>query len=171
MRLVVVGGGFSGLATAFRIRERFEAHGRPLELRVLEAAERTGGKIRTDSTKGIASSGAPRIPGREAGHARALQGPGDREGLAPLERGGEEAIRFFFRGLQQGARVSDLLSPVAASHPWGKASRHQRGLGADNASRARHGVAEFGRRGLGKEAAEKLLDPMGAASLPAIPRS
>jgi len=45
MKLVVIGGGVSGLATAFRILERFSLHKRPLELSVLEAAERGAGPL------------------------------------------------------------------------------------------------------------------------------
>ncbi len=48
MRLIVVGGGIAGLAAAHRAVERAREIGRPLELTVLEAGGRLGGTIRTE---------------------------------------------------------------------------------------------------------------------------
>lgn len=48
--MVVVGGGISGLATAYSLRQRL---GSGAEVRVLEAAERPGGKIRTVQVAGL----------------------------------------------------------------------------------------------------------------------
>ncbi len=44
-KIVVIGGGISGLAAAFCIRERAEKGGQKIELTVLESEERLGGKI------------------------------------------------------------------------------------------------------------------------------
>ncbi len=46
-RIVVVGGGISGLATAFRLSELSRAQGMPISISVLEAQERFGGVIET----------------------------------------------------------------------------------------------------------------------------
>ncbi len=161
MRLVVVGGGISGLATAFRIRERFEAHGRPLELRVLEAAERTGGKIRTELHEGYRFEWGPNgfldgkpdtlelckdlgiegalLPSSEAARKRYVFSCG------ALHRVPESPISFFRSPLLTlGGRLRVIKEAWAPTTP----------PGLDTS------VAEFGRRRLGKEAAEKLLDPM-----------
>ncbi len=53
MRLVVVGAGISGLAAAHRAVERARERGRPLQLTLLEAADRVGGTIRTERRDGF----------------------------------------------------------------------------------------------------------------------
>lgn len=46
-RIVVIGGGISGLTAAYRIHQRLSILGRPTELYVFEAAEQMGGVIQT----------------------------------------------------------------------------------------------------------------------------
>ena len=53
MRLVVVGGGISGLAAAHRAVELARERGVPLELTLLEAADRLGGTIQTERREGF----------------------------------------------------------------------------------------------------------------------
>ena len=47
VRIAIVGGGLSGLAAAYRIGERFAAESRPLDLTLFEAGPRTGGIMGT----------------------------------------------------------------------------------------------------------------------------
>ncbi len=58
-RVVVIGGGLSGLAAAHRIHERARTLRRPVELTVLEAKERLGGVIWTDRFDGFTLEGGP----------------------------------------------------------------------------------------------------------------
>jgi oxygen-dependent protoporphyrinogen oxidase len=162
MKLVVVGGGISGLATAYRIRRRFEAHGRPLDLRVLEAADRLGGKIRTElRPEGYRIEWGPNgfLDGkpdtlelsRDLGIETALLPASERARKRYVFSGGtlhrvpESPASFFasplltFRG-----RLRILKEAWARTTPPGMDTS----------------IAEFGRRRLGKEAMEKLLDPM-----------
>lgn len=161
MKLVVVGGGISGLATAFRIRERFDEQRRPLELRILEAADRAGGKIRTEFHEGYRVEWGPNgfldgkpdtldlcrdlglegalLPSSEAARKRFVFSCG------ALHRVPESPVSFFrSKLLTLGGRLRVVKEAWAPTTP----------PGLDTS------VAEFGRRRLGKEAAEKLLDPM-----------
>ncbi len=52
-RVLVIGGGLSGLAAAHRIHERSAALRRPVELTLLEAQERVGGVIATERQDGF----------------------------------------------------------------------------------------------------------------------
>jgi protoporphyrinogen/coproporphyrinogen III oxidase len=52
-RVIVIGGGLSGLAAAHRIHERSSALRRPVELTLLEARERVGGVIATEHQDGF----------------------------------------------------------------------------------------------------------------------
>ncbi len=161
MKLVVVGGGISGLATAFRIRERFEAHGRPLDLVLLEADERVGGKIRTDAQDGYRIEWGPNgfldgkpdtlelcrdlgiegdlLPSDEAARKRFVLSDGHLHRVP-------ESPGAFFRSplLSLRGRLRIIKEAWAPATPQGLDTS----------------IAEFGRRRLGKEAAEKLLDPM-----------
>ena len=53
MKLIVVGGGIAGLAAAHRAVEYARARGRPLTLTLLEAAPRLGGTIQTERQDGF----------------------------------------------------------------------------------------------------------------------
>ncbi len=46
-RVVVIGGGITGLTAAYRLRQVAQARGLPLEVILLEASERLGGTIAT----------------------------------------------------------------------------------------------------------------------------
>lgn len=56
-RVVVVGGGLSGLTAAHRITERARDERRPVEVVLLEARDRLGGAIRTDRVDGFTLEG------------------------------------------------------------------------------------------------------------------
>src|SRR5271155_399649 len=58
-RVVVIGGGLSGLAAAHRIQERARSMRRPVELTVLEAKDRLGGVLWTDRSDGFTLEGGP----------------------------------------------------------------------------------------------------------------
>src|SRR3954454_23181917 len=58
-RVVVIGGGLSGLAAAHRIHELSRSSGRPVEVIVLEAKDRVGGVIWTDRVGGFTLEGGP----------------------------------------------------------------------------------------------------------------
>ena len=58
-RVVVIGGGLSGLAAAHRIHERTRTMRRPVELTVLEAKDRLGGVLWTDRVDGFTLEGGP----------------------------------------------------------------------------------------------------------------
>jgi oxygen-dependent protoporphyrinogen oxidase len=58
-RIVVIGGGLSGLAVAHRVHERATSLHRPVELVVLEAKDRVGGVIWTERLGGFTIEGGP----------------------------------------------------------------------------------------------------------------
>src|SRR4051812_24709880 len=52
-RIVVVGGGITGLAAAYRLSQRLPLIGRTFDLQLFEASETTGGYLRTTSHDGF----------------------------------------------------------------------------------------------------------------------
>ncbi|MFT5434608.1 MAG: oxygen-dependent protoporphyrinogen oxidase, partial [Myxococcota bacterium] len=59
MRIVVIGGGISGLATAWQLVKRLRATSQPHELTLLEASARLGGTIHTSSRSGFSVENGP----------------------------------------------------------------------------------------------------------------
>ncbi len=58
-KIVVIGAGISGLSCAYRINQLAEKSGLKVEISVLEASPRAGGKIITDRSGGILTEGGP----------------------------------------------------------------------------------------------------------------
>lgn len=160
-RIVILGGGISGLATAFRIEHAFASQGLAPEIVVLEADSRPGGKIRTDKTQGYLCEWGPNgfldnrpstlelcrdlsvedrlLPSNDAARKRFIVSKGR------LHQVPESPAAFFRSNL---LTIRGRLRIVGEY--WARATPH----GVDTS------IYEFGTRRLGKEATEKLLDPM-----------
>jgi len=160
-KVAVVGGGISGLATAYEIDKRLRAAGGHYELRLFEAEARVGGKIGAARRDGFLCEAGPNgfldsKPStldlcRELGIADQLLRSSDAAARRFIFSRGElhqlpASPPAFFRSrlLSLPARVrivGELWAPVSP-------------VGSDPT------VAEFGRRRLGREATARLLDPM-----------
>jgi oxygen-dependent protoporphyrinogen oxidase len=160
-KIAVVGGGISGLATAYEIDKRLRTAGVACELRLFEAEARVGGKIGAEQRDGFLCEAGPNgfldskpstlnlcrelgleqqlLPSQEAAARRFIFSRGELHQLP-----GSPPAFFRSRLLSFPARlriIGELWAPVSAP-------------GSDPT------VAEFGRRRLGREAAARLLDPM-----------
>ncbi|HEY3358444.1 MAG TPA: protoporphyrinogen oxidase [Polyangia bacterium] len=160
-RIVIVGAGISGLATAFEIRRRAAAAGTPVELTVLEEDALVGGKVRTRREEGYLCEWGVQAfldnspPTLELAHDL---------GLDPvLRRASPEAKKRWI--YSRGA-----LRPLPESPPAFLKSRLVSWRGKLRMAcepfigRRKDGVdetlAEFARRRLGREALEVLIGPM-----------
>lgn len=161
MKLVVVGAGVSGLATAFRVRERFDAHRRPLEICVLEAADRAGGKIRTEDQAGYRVEWGPNgfLDGKPDTLAL-CEALGIRDALLPSSERARKRYVFSAGTLHRVPEtpVAFFRSPLLT--PWGRLRVVKEAWAPRTPPGLDTSIAEFGSRRLGREAAEKLLDPM-----------
>ncbi len=161
MRIVVIGGGISGLASAFRIRERFEARGAPVELLVLEAEGRLGGKIRSEAREGFLLEWGPNgFLDNKPETLDLCRDLGIEGSLLPAE--GEAKRRYIFSGGRlhpvPDSPVSFFRSPLLS--PRGRLRIVKELWAPVTPAGLDTSIAEFGRRRLGEEAVEKLLDPM-----------
>jgi oxygen-dependent protoporphyrinogen oxidase len=160
-RLIVVGGGISGLASAFRIGQKFASSGKPLEIEVLEAEDRPGGKIRSEQIDGYVFEWGPNgfLDGkpdtldlcRDLGIESDLLESNDAARKRYVLSGGrlhrvpENPVAFFrSRLLSVRGRLRIL------AEPWIRRSEPGQDIS----------ISAFGQRRLGREAVEKLLDPM-----------
>src|SRR4030042_2508763 len=154
MRLVIIGGGISGLSLAYFLLQQKPS----LEITILESEKRAGGKIWTDKVDGfLCESG---VNGFLDNRPRTLELV-SRLSLRPL-RSNENARKRF---ILSGGKLHRLPeSPVSflSSNLLTLPGRLRviweiftsKGSGRDET------LAEFARRRLGREAFEKLIDPM-----------
>jgi oxygen-dependent protoporphyrinogen oxidase len=170
-RVVIVGGGVSGLATAHRLVE-LQTQDSPVEVVLLEASNRLGGTVRTHRREGFLIEGGPDSFISEKREALDLA---RRIGLADRVIGTNEQHRrsFVVRGgrLRPTPEGFQLLAPsrmlpflTTDIFTWrGKARmaldlllpRRKGANGQDDES-----LAAFVRRRLGREALERMAQPM-----------
>ena len=172
LRAVIVGGGVCGLTAAWRLRREAAETGLPVEVTVVEADSRPGGKVITERIDGFVVEGGPdslvASKPRAAELAREL-GLGDRLvgcAAAPrrvwVARGGR--LVEVPAGLQTlvPMRLEPFLgSPLFSwrgkarilAERWVPARRAEDGQGDES-------LAGFVRRRFGSEALERLADPV-----------
>jgi oxygen-dependent protoporphyrinogen oxidase len=188
-RIVIVGGGISGLAAAHRVLE-LQSQGRstnsernPVELLLLEASDRAGGTVRTYQREGFLLEGGPDSFISEKPAAIELA---KRLGLADrlVETREQHRRSFVVNGgrLRPTPEGFQLLAPsrmlpflTTDIFTWrGKARmaldlvlpRRKRANGSDDES-----LAAFVRRRFGREALERMAQPMVGGIYTADPES
>jgi oxygen-dependent protoporphyrinogen oxidase len=154
MRLVIVGGGISGLSLAYFLREKAPS----LDILVLESEKKAGGKIWTNRVEGFLCEGG--VNGFLDNRPRTLE-LAAKLGLTPVRSNNAARKRFIFsegklHTLPESPLsffTSNLLSLYGRLRiVWEIAV--PKGGGDDET------LADFARRRLGREAFEKLIDPM-----------
>ena len=168
MRLVVVGAGISGLASAHRAVERAREQGRPLELTVLEGADRVGGTIQTEQRDGFLVEGGPDSFLSEKPWALALC---QRIGLEERLIRTDDRFRRTF--VVWGGRLHPLpegfhllaptrLAPLLASRlfSWPGKLRMACDLVLPRGGDPDESLGAFVRRRLGREALERVAQPL-----------
>jgi oxygen-dependent protoporphyrinogen oxidase len=171
-RVVVIGGGVSGLAAAHRLVEKCAQSKTKMEVVLLEASERLGGVIRTSKRDGFLLEGGPDSFISEKPEAAELA---KRIGLASRLIETNEAHRrsFIVRGgkLRAVPEGFQLLAPTrfwpfvtTGILSWTGKARMALDLilprrAADNGSDD-ESLAQFVRRRFGREALERMAQPM-----------
>jgi oxygen-dependent protoporphyrinogen oxidase len=178
VRLVVVGGGIGGLAAAHRAVELAREHGISLELTLLEARERLGGMIETERTGEFLIEAGPDSFLSEKPWALALC---RRLGLESRLVGTDDRFRrtfVWFRGrlhpLPEGfqllapTRIRPFLASGLLSWP-GKARMALDLVLPRGVADADESLGAFVRRRLGREALERIAQPLVAGIYTADP--
>lgn len=178
MKLVIVGGGITGLAAAHRAVEIARERGLPLELMLVEARERLGGTIATERAAGFLVEAGPDSFLSEKPWALALC---RRLGLDSRLVGTDDRFRKTFVWL--GGRLHPLpegfqllapgrLGPWATSRLFSWRGKLRMALdlvlprGAPGADES---LGAFVRRRLGREALERVAQPLVAGIYTADP--
>ncbi len=153
-RIIIIGGGISGLSLGYLLHKRYPS----MDMVVLESEERPGGKIWSDKVEGfLCESG---VNGFLNNKPKTLELASELS-LTPLKSSDAARKRFIYSG---GELHSLPDSPPAFFRsnllsPWGRIRIIYEIL-APKGAEDDESLAEFGRRRLGKEAFEKLIDPM-----------
>ncbi len=178
MKLVVVGGGIAGLCAAHRALEIARERGSPLAVTVLEARERLGGTIETERADGFLVEAGPDSFMSEKPWALALC---RRLGLGRRLVGTDDRFRrtfVWFRGrlhpLPEGFQLlaPASLGPVLASRlfSWRGKARMALDLVLPRGSSGEdESLGAFVRRRLGREALERVAQPLAAGIYTADP--
>jgi len=177
MRVVIVGGGMTGLSAAHRAVELARERGRALELTLLEARDRLGGSIATERVDGFLVEAGPDSFLSEKPWALALCG---RLGVQDRLARTDDRFRKVF--VWQGGRLHPLpdgfqllaptaLLPFATSSLFSLPGKLRMALdlvlprgGGDDES-----LGTFVRRRLGAEALERVAQPLVAGIYTADP--
>ncbi len=172
LRIVVVGGGISGLAAAHRILEGADRLNQPVDLKLLEAGSRLGGVIHTSERDGFLLEGGPDSFISEKPWALSLC---HRLGLEPSLIGTSDTDRrsFIVREgkLQPVPDGFYLLAPTriwptitTPIFSWAGKIRMSADLVLPRKKRTSatedESLADFVRRRLGQEALDRMAQPM-----------
>ena len=177
MRLVVVGGGIAGLAAAHRAVEISRERGTPLDLTLVEARDRLGGTIETESAGGFLVEAGPDSFLSEKPWALALC---RRIGLENRLVGTDDRFRRVF--VWFGGRLHPVpdgfqllaptrLTPFATStlFSWPGKLRMAFDLILPRGGGGDESLGAFVRRRLGREALERIAQPLAAGIYTADP--
>ncbi|UCF30874.1 MAG: protoporphyrinogen oxidase [bacterium] len=160
-RVVVIGGGISGLSAAYYIRQLARTSDLPVEVILLEKERRVGGKFIARREDGYLVEGGPNgFLDSKPWTLDLVRDMGMESSLLPSDQAA--ARRFIFsRGKLHELKasplsffLSDLLSLRGRLRIFGELVAPTTPPGEDTS------LAEFARRRLGKEALERMLDPM-----------
>ena len=180
IRVVVIGGGISGLAAAHRLVELRQERGLPLDVLLLEAGERLGGVIRTRKRSGFLLEEGPDSMITDKPWGRALA---ERIGLTDRLVGTQDEHRRSFvvrdgklEPTPEGFYLlaPSMMMPLAMSRifsPLGKARMAMDLLIPRRTEGGDESVGSFVTRRLGREALERMAQPMVAGIYGADPGS
>ncbi|HEY6839057.1 MAG TPA: protoporphyrinogen oxidase, partial [Geobacteraceae bacterium] len=160
-RVIVVGGGISGLATAYLLRQKAQRAGVELEVRLLEREPRVGGKIWSRKEEGYLCEWGPN--GFLDNKPQTLD-------LCRLLGADRELLRSNDNARKRFIYSSGMLHQLPENGPaflksklisWpGKLRLAMEPFGGKPPMDVDETLAEFGKRRLGDEALRKLIAPM-----------
>ena len=179
-RVVVIGGGITGLTAAYRLTQAARAHAHPLEVVLLEASGRLGGTIATHSQDGLLMEQGPdcflsakpwgvRLC-EELGLEDELIGTTTQYRQSFIVRGGRLVpVPQGFYLMAPGSWRSLLTTPVFS---WrGKLRMALDLVVPRRTATADESLAQFVTRRLGREALERMAQPMVGGIYTADPQS
>ncbi|MBI5759422.1 MAG: protoporphyrinogen oxidase [Planctomycetales bacterium] len=169
LRVAVIGGGITGLAAAHRLREVAATLDRPLEVTLFEAGSRVGGVFETREVAGYrVECGADSFITNKPWAIDLCRRIGLESRLVPtdatyrralvLRAGRPVEVPEGFQLLAPTKLTALLRSPIFS--PWGKLRMALEAVLPRGAERDDESLADFVRRRFGREALERLVQPL-----------
>ncbi len=168
-KIVIIGGGITGLSTAYFLREAIKKEELPLDLCLIESSQRLGGKITSEQVDGFVIEGGPDsfITQKKWGMALIQQlGLADRlvqthpveKSVFILSKGRLVPMPQGFNLMVPGKLLPFALSPLISFA--GKARMGMELFIPKRASTEDESIASFVRRRLGEEAVQLFAEPI-----------
>jgi len=168
MHVTIIGGGISGLATAFYLQKKAEESGAPVQYALLEREDRWGGKVVTESVDGFLIEGGPDLllTQKPAGIQLCKDlGLGDR--LIPTNNHRQRTYLVQNGKLKQFPADFSLIPskfwPFATSNMFSWLGKMRMGMDVfipPRMEESDESLASFIRRRFGQEAVDKIGGPM-----------
>lgn len=165
-RIAVIGGGISGLAAAFYLNKMIKEQQLPLEVVLIEASDRLGGKIKTAYNGDfVIEQGPDSFLARKKSAAQLVKDVGLEEQLVRNRTGqayvlNDDRLYEIPKGTAMGIPISlealstDLFSPIAKFRSAFDLVLPRSERSGDQS------VGNFFKRRLGKETVERLIEPL-----------
>ncbi len=168
-RIVIIGGGIAGLATAYELQERARAAAVPLQISLVEAGQRLGGVICTERVDGFIIEGGPDSVLAQKPWAVDLAqrlGLGDQiMGTNPASRRTYVLYRGRLHELPEGLTlmIPTRLKPLLQTGLLSPSGKARAALDLLMRPRAREGdvtLGAFMRQHLGRQVFEHIVEPL-----------
>ncbi|MDR7240585.1 protoporphyrinogen oxidase [Neobacillus drentensis] len=166
-KVVIIGGGITGLATAYYLQKEIKEKALPVEVKLFEASNRFGGVINTVKKDGfIIEKGPDSILARKASALKLIKEVG-LEDKVVANTAGKSYIyaRGKIHSMPEGAfmGIPTQVTPFALSglfSPLGKLRAAGDFILPKGKEKADQSLGEFFRRRLGDEIVDNLIDPL-----------
>lgn len=166
-RVAVVGGGITGLSTAYYLQKECKEKGVPYEINVYEASDRIGGLIYTEKRDGYTIERGPdSLLARKESVFELIDDLGLREDTVPVSTGKAYVlVKDKLHSIPQGAimGIPTQFTPFLFSSlfsPLGKLRAAQDLLKPKSKPQEDQSLGEFFRNRLGNEVVENLIEPL-----------
>ncbi|WP_027417741.1 protoporphyrinogen oxidase [Aneurinibacillus terranovensis] len=167
-KVVIVGGGITGLTTAYYLQKESREKGLPIEYTLIEASSRLGGKVQTDYTGGfVIEKGPDSFLARKTSATRLIKEAGLEEDLVRNHNGQAYILNNDKLYPIPGGAIMGIptkLAPFATTSLFSPAGKLRAAcdlfLPRSNKGDEDQSLGHFFRHRLGDEVVENLIEPL-----------
>lgn len=167
-RVIVIGGGITGLAAAYYLQKESREKGNTLEVTLIEASHRLGGKIQTATNDGgyVIEKGPDSFLARKQSASRLIKEVGLQDKLVYNSSGKSYVLVKGKLHPMPGGSIMGIPTQIAPFittglfSPWGKVRASADFFLPATQTKGDLSLGQFFRRRLGDEVVENLIEPL-----------